>query len=89
MIHFEMGYTEETYRHFFDTGTIPKRLEFPSIDYDDFNLFIRILTRITEICAQNHSLFFSQDIRDSLALYAMWRTGVSGTTQDPFDLTIL
>ena len=87
MIYFEMAYSEDTYRRFFDTGVIPKRLEFPYIDYDDFNLFFNILARATEICAENHSLFFSQDIRDSLALYAMWRTGVSGTTQDPFDLS--
>ncbi len=87
MIYFDMAYSEDTYRRFFDTGVIPKRLEFPPVDYEDFNSFFNILARATEICAKNQRLFFSQDIRDSLALYAMWRTGVSGTTQDPFDLS--
>lgn len=86
MILFKVGYTEEIYRRFLDSSRVPKGLEYPSVDYGGFNYFLRTLASITGICAQNSEIFFSQNIRDSLALFAIWRTGVCGTIKDPIDM---
>ena len=86
MMIYNMRYTEKTYEQFFYNSIIPTKLEFPPVDYYQYDAFLLALGELTEICVEYHEVFFSQEIRDSLALFSIWRSGVSGTTQDPFTL---